>query len=138
MDPEPKPDDDKPEPPAPKPDDDKPEPAADGEVERMRAALAKANKEAETSRKKLKEYEDAGKSELEKATGRISELERELGETTGRALKLEVAAEKGLTSAQAKRPGARPKPRLKPGSGNDTEAPDETNPRKLAALIPRR
>ena len=73
-------------------------------------ALNKANKEAEAARlekkqlaAKLKEYEDAGKSELEKAQTRIAEADFSRQEAEARALRMEVAMDKGLTVAQAKR-----------------------------------
>ena len=52
------------------------------EVARIRAALAKANKEAETARRKLKDADDAKLSEVEKA-------KRDAAEATQRADKLE-------------------------------------------------
>lgn len=66
-------------------------------------ALAKANKEAETWRKKVKEYEDASKSDLEKAQSKAAEAEYRAQEAETRYLRLEVASEKGLTAAQARR-----------------------------------
>lgn len=69
----------------------------------VKRALNKANKEAETLRLKLKEYEDRDKTELERLTERAEAAERAVAETEVRALRLEVAAEKGLTPAQAKR-----------------------------------
>lgn len=69
----------------------------------VKRALSKANKEAETLRLKLKEYEDRDKTELERLTERAEAAERAVAETEVRALRLEVAAEKGLTPAQAKR-----------------------------------
>ena len=66
------------------------------EVARIRAALAKANKEAETARLKLKAADDAKLSEVEKA-------KRDAAEATQRADKLErtnllatVALEEGV------------------------------------------
>lgn len=81
--------------------------------EALRKALEKARKEAAGYRTKVreleplaskaKELEDAGRTELEKLTARAETAERERGELQGRALRLEVAFEKGLTPAQAKR-----------------------------------
>lgn len=81
--------------------------------EQLRAALAKARKEAagfrtrvrelEPLASKAKELEDAGRSELEKLTARAEQAERERTEASNRALRLDVAFEKGLTPAQAKR-----------------------------------
>lgn len=66
-------------------------------------ALKKANNEAEKLRLKLKEYEDRDKSELEKLAESQAAAERRAIEAEMRALRLEVAAEKGLTASQAKR-----------------------------------
>jgi len=81
--------------------------------ERAQAKIKKANQEAANLRARLKELEplaakakeleDAGRSELEKLTARAETAERERGEHIARALRLEVAFEKGLTPAQAKR-----------------------------------
>lgn len=69
----------------------------------VKAALKKANKEAETLRHKLKEYEDAEKSEQGKLNERVSTAEKRADDAEARALRLEVASEKSLTKAQAKR-----------------------------------
>lgn len=63
---------------------------------------AEAKKNAEAA-KKLKEIEDSKKSDIEKLTEAQRTAERERDEANLRALRLEVAAEKGLTPAQAKR-----------------------------------
>lgn len=155
-DPDPKPGD-----PAP---DNQPDPTA-ADVEKMQAALKKANKEAETHRLKLKELEDAGKSELERTTSERDEHKTARTTAELRALQLEVAIEKGLTATQAKRligttrdeleadadelvasfkpeesdgkaPARRPTERLR-GGGAPASEPEETDPRKLAAQIGR-
>lgn len=87
---DPKPDDPKND--DPKPDDPKP----DSELEKMKAALRKANKEAEETRRKLKELEDRDKSESEKLTERIAVAERRAVEAEANALRLQVSAEKGV------------------------------------------
>ena len=69
----------------------------------VKRALNKANKEAEALRLKLKEFEDRDKSELERLTERAEAAERAAAATEVKALRLEVAAEQGLTPAQAKR-----------------------------------
>lgn len=69
----------------------------------VKAALRKANKEAETLRLKLQEFEDRDKTEAQKLADRADAAEKRAAEVEGRALRLEVAAEKGLTPAQAKR-----------------------------------
>jgi chromosome segregation ATPase len=81
--------------------------------EALRKQLEKARKEAANYRTKVreleplatkaKELEDAGRTELEKLTARAETAERERGELQARALRLEVAFEKGLTPGQAKR-----------------------------------
>lgn len=156
-DPDPKPDDPTPDP------DDKPDPS-DDEVARLRAALKKANKEAADSRGKLKQHEDAGKSEHEKLTDNLTKATTELTSAQAAAVRFEVALDKGLTKSQAKRlvgttreeleadadllleelggesksrPADRPRERLR-GGGDPTIEPDETDPRKLAALVDRR
>jgi chromosome segregation ATPase len=79
----------------------------------LRKQLEKARREAASYRTKVreleplaskaKELEDAGRSDLEKLTARAEQAERERAEATARALRLDVAFEKGLTPAQAKR-----------------------------------
>ena len=146
----------------PQPQDDAPDWA--------RAAIAKANKEAAAYRAKVreleplarraKELEDATKTEMERSAERAAAAERRAQEAELRALRLEVAAERGLTPAQARRlVGAskeeleadaddllaafrsedddrpatprRPVAKLKPGAAPAAE-PEETDPRKLA------
>ena len=146
----------------PQPQDDAPDWA--------RAAIAKANPEAAAYRAKLRELEplakrareleDASKTETERSAERAAAAERRAQEAELRALRLEVAAERGLTPAQARRlVGAskeeleadaddllaafrsedddrpatprRPVAKLKPGAAPAAE-PEETDPRKLA------
>jgi len=81
--------------------------------EALRKALEKARKEAAGYRTKVreleplaskaKELEDAGRTELEKLTARAEAAERNATDNQARAMRLEVAFEKGLTPAQAKR-----------------------------------
>lgn len=66
------------------------------DIEKMRAALRKANKEAADARNRLKEIEDAGKSELDKLREENARLKQEVADSTTKALRLEVAAEKGV------------------------------------------
>jgi hypothetical protein len=106
--------------------------------EAMAAALAKARKEAAQYRTKVRELEplaskareleDAGRSEVEKLTARAEAAERERAETVARALRLEVAFDKGLTPAQAKR--------LVGGSREELEADAEEILRDFPALKP--
>lgn len=76
---------------------------ADDVPPEVRRALSKANKEAETLRLKLQEYEDRDKTEAEKVAERANAAEAKAAQAESRALRLEVAFEKGLTPAQAKR-----------------------------------
>lgn len=69
----------------------------------VKAALRKANKEAETLRLKLKDLEDKDKTETQRLTDRLAEAEKAAAEHETSALRLSVAFEKGLTPAQAKR-----------------------------------
>lgn len=52
---------------------------------------------------KLKEFEDRDKTESTRAVERAEAAEKALAAAESRALRLEVASEKGLTPAQAKR-----------------------------------
>lgn len=69
----------------------------------VRRALNKANKEAETLRLKLQEFEDRDKTEAEKVAERAKDAESRAAKAESKATRLEVAFEKGLTPAQAKR-----------------------------------
>lgn len=93
--------------------DDANDTGSDLNPEQLRKALEKARKEAANYRTKAKELEplaakakeleDAGRTELEKLTVRAETAEKERGALEARALRLEVAFDKGLTPAQAKR-----------------------------------
>lgn len=88
--------------------DDKPD-----DVEAIKTALKKANKEAETFRLRLKELEplaakakeleDAGKSEVEKLTARLAEAEKRTTTAETARDRYEVALSKGLDLTRAKR-----------------------------------
>lgn len=71
------------------------------ETERKNARQAAKERDALAAR--LQEFEDRDKSEAQKLTERAEAAERRATETESRALRLEIAAEKGLTPAQAKR-----------------------------------
>lgn len=71
--------------------------------EEVRKALRKANKEAETLRLKLKEYEDRDKSDLQLAQEAAQQAQAELESLRIEKMRREVADEKGLTPAQARR-----------------------------------
>ena len=67
---------------------------------REQEARAKANAEAAA---KLQQFEDRDKTEAQRLTERAEAAEKRAAEIEGRAIRLEVAAEKGLTPAQAQR-----------------------------------
>lgn len=167
------PDDQDPPAPKPAPDDDAdrtdadPDAGAKSALAKERAARRQAEKDLADLRTRLKDVEDKDKSEVERLREQVAGLTKDRDEHARTALRLEVAAAKGLTPSQAKRlvgstveeleadaeelvaafapkggnedkstPGGRPKERLR-GGGDPTEEPEETDPRKLAALIPR-
>lgn len=75
----------------------------DDDVARMKKALAKANKEAEKARLKLKEIEDAGKSETQRVTEERDSLKGELTAAQVVALRYEIALDKGIPKSIATR-----------------------------------
>jgi hypothetical protein len=126
------------------------------------AALRKRAKEAEA---KVKGFEDQNKTETEKLTEQAAANEKAASEATLEAARLRVALRKGLTETQAKRlvgeteeeleqdaddlikdfgggqepdnnNGRTPRERLRPGAVPSSE-PEETDPAKLAAQVPR-
>lgn len=159
------------------PDDDKPtgdEGETDWKAEaekwkslsRKHEAQAKSNADAA---KRLKELEDADKTELQRATDTATAEKKRADAAEAKALKYEVAAELGIKAKHMKylhgatkeeieesakgiledfseiydaKPDTdagkptRPKERLRPGAA-PSEEPDETDPRKLAASVPR-
>lgn len=70
--------------------------AARHEIERLR-------RESAGYRTQVREFEEANKTDLEKATGRVTVLEGELTTAQQQAARYEVAMAKGLTLDQAKR-----------------------------------
>lgn len=70
------------------------------EVER---ALRKANKEAETLRLKLKEFEDRDKTEAQKLAERATAAEQEAAQARTKLLRFEVASSKKLPASWANR-----------------------------------
>lgn len=125
-------------------------------------ALAKANEEAKQARLKVKEYEDRDKTDQERTSEKLSDLEKNLTAAQADAVRFEIALEKGLTKNQARRlvgttreeletdaeelvadlgldeegttpPTRRPKERLKPGASN-TDDPDP-DPDEIAQKI---
>ncbi len=133
---------------------------------RKHEGQAKANADAA---RRLKEIEDANKTETQKLADEKAAAESAAKSVSGELMRLRVAMRKGLTEAQAKRlvgdteeeleqdaddllasfgqkndsgadtdPGkpTRPRERLRSGSAPDAD-PEETDPRKLAASVPR-
>lgn len=74
-----------------------------GVPDEVKRALKKANKEAETLRFKLKEYEDRDKTDLQKLQEERDSLKTERDSLSLAQMRREVADELGLTPAQAKR-----------------------------------
>ena len=66
------------------------------ELDRLREALAKANKEAEKNRLRLKELDDAKLSEIEKARRDAEEAAQELANLRRDSLRQRVALDTGL------------------------------------------
>ena len=133
-------------------------------MSRKHEADAKTNRDAA---KKLAEMEEADKTELQKATDRATAAEKLAAGSEAKATRYEVAAEIGIQAkhlkyltgstrdeieesgkgilddfpeayAKSDKDGkpTRPKERLRSGAAPDEE-PDETDPRKLAAMVPR-
>lgn len=69
----------------------------------VKKALSKANKEAETLRLKLKEYEDKDKTEAQRLQEERDALKAERDQLALDTMRREVADELGLTPAQARR-----------------------------------
>lgn len=84
--------------------DETPSATTKGEIpDAVAKALKKANKEAETLRLKLKEYEDRDKSEAQLLQEERDSLKSERDSLALENLRREVADTKGLTPAQARR-----------------------------------
>ena len=148
----------------PKPDDSLGD-AGKKALDEERKARREAEKAKADLEKRIKEYEDRDKSDSEKAADAVKAAETRAEEAEKRALRLEVASDKGLTPAQAKRlvggtkeeleadadeileafpaQGATPPPSRKPstsglsGGGEPASELIETDPAKLAANVPR-
>lgn len=103
---DPKPDPANPDPePEPKPGDP-PDPDPDAGAKKALEAERKAAREAARQVKdlqaKLKEFEDRDKSDAEKAAEKLSQAEKRAEEAEAKALRLQVASDKGLSSKQLK------------------------------------
>lgn len=86
-------------------DDDKGTLGANGlkALEAERAANKASKKQIAELQAKLKEYEDANKTEAEKTAERLTALEKDNAASRSRAERLEVALDKGLPKALAAR-----------------------------------
>ena len=69
----------------------------------VKRALQKANKEAETLRLKLKDWEDRDKTDAQKIQEERDALKVERDQLALQSLRRDVAEDKGLTPAQARR-----------------------------------
>lgn len=147
------------------------------ELAKWKSLARKHEKDSKTHASKLKQYEDASKSDLERWEERATTAESRAGMAETKAKAMEIAIERApehATLAQvravakrvrgedddalekdadelfellapassaepkpASKTPARPKERLKGGADPDEE-PEETDPRKLAAQLPRR
>ena len=134
-------------------------------LEDERKARREAEKQLKAVNDRLKELEDKDKSESERLASRVAELEKELSTERGRATRLEVALDKGLSKTQARRlvgeteedlvadaddllasfktddpkapPGQRPKEDLKTGATPAPGEPTKEDIRKAIETIPR-
>jgi 3-oxoacyl-[acyl-carrier-protein] synthase III len=102
-------DDDKPDAPDDKldddnkrPDDAQPDKGGNGEA-KWKALARKHEKEAKANAAKLKEYEDREKTDTQKLTERAETAEGNLSAAELKALRLEVALDKGLPKSLAVR-----------------------------------
>lgn len=77
--------------------------AARREAEKQRKELEAQLKELQPLAAKAKQLEDAKKSEAEKLNEKLTSAEKRAADAEQRLLRAEVAAEKGLSAAQAKR-----------------------------------
>ena len=68
----------------------------EGYVKKLRAEAAKYRTEAQEAKAKAQEYEDAQKSELERAQDKLTQIETAKAEAEARLLRYEVAAEKNI------------------------------------------
>jgi len=144
------------------------------ELEKWKSLARKHEKSYKDASSRLRQYEDASKSDLERWEERATTAESRAGTAEAKAKALEIAIERApehATLAQVRavakrvrgeddealerdadelfellapapseskpKTPARPKERLK-GGLDPSEEPDETDPRKLAAQLPRR
>jgi len=124
-------------------------------------AFQATKNELTSTKSKVKEFEDANKTEQERLTEKATTLETELTTAQANAIRFEIALDKGLTKSQAKRlvgstreeleadaeelltdlgvdedkpsPSRRPQERLRPGAAPDAEP--EKSPAELAEAV---
>jgi hypothetical protein len=136
-------------------------------ITNLRSDVDKIKKDRDGLATKVKQHEDASKSEQEKATEAAQAAQQQADAATREAARLRIALKKGLTETQAKRlvgdneedlekdaddllasfkddddtgddaSRRTPKPKLRTGAAPSSE-PDETDPEKLAEQVPRR
>lgn len=86
------------------PDTDAPlGPAGEKALKAERARADKLDREHKAAQAELAKYRDANKSDQDKLSERATAAESRAAEAEARALRLEIAHEKGLTPAQARR-----------------------------------
>lgn len=151
------------------PDPDKPADDPDAGAKKALAVERAERKKAEQAlaalQAQIKDLEDKDKNEVDKLRDEVARLSKERDDASVKALRMEVAAEKGIpkhkyvtgatreemeaaadeyledhpvapATEDRQTPGGRPKERLR-GGGAPTDEPEETDPRKLAELVPR-
>lgn len=135
-------------------------------LSRERKARRDAERQLKAIQAQLKDLQDKDKSETEKLREENETLKADLVKATNRGDRLQVALDKGLTAAQAKRlagdtleeleadadevleafpsrpEGATPPPSRKPaadlkGGSDPTQEPDVIDPAELAKAVPR-
>lgn len=80
-----------------------PDSGAKKALDAERKARREAEKQLREMSARLKEIEDKDKSETDRLREQVEQLKSEAQQNAAKALRAEIAAEKGLTAAQAKR-----------------------------------
>lgn len=135
-------------------------------LDRMKQERKKLRTELADAKQKVKKYEDANKSEKEKLSDDAASYKTRADKAEKDLWRLQIAMDKGLTRKQAGRltgdsfedleadaddlldlfkdrktsskPASKPKEKLSGGGGAEADNdPEETDPKKLAASIPR-
>jgi hypothetical protein len=135
-------------------------------IQDVRGDLSKIKAERDDYKTKAQQFEDASKSDAQKLEEKATTSEQRAAKAEQEAARLRVALKKGLSETQAKRlvgdseedlekdadellasfktddddgdqaSQRRPRERLRPGAAPSSE-PEETDPTKLAAAVPR-